>query len=387
MIWPQSSLKITQAVSLNELVNLPKQFKREDPHYVIDILHWIQCRYLLVRPQDLKPSPATSTGNSDVKPGAFRQDPARQILGPYLNHGMSSILDEHLPSTLGKVTDYGFVVNVPEIAIPTVKKRKEHDPSSSTDQTRYDSSDEDTDDEDIHYEDTDDEDTDDVNFLSAEGGTQSRVVDSGLTTFRPGSLDFSRLPQLALPSYATNTAQKTIQRELLKLQKVQATTPLHELGWYIEFDKIENLFQWIVELHSFDPSLPLAKDMQAAEIASIVLEIRFLRGFPMTPPFIRVIQPRFLPFMNGGGGHVTSGGAMCMELLTNTGWSPVNSMESVFLQVRLAMCNLEPKPARLVKGINGADQYSIGEAVDAYTRAANQHGWEVPKELQEMMLQ
>lgn len=27
-------------------------------------------------------------------------------------------------------------------------------------------------------------------------------------------------------------------------------------------------------------------------------------------------RPRFLSFMNGGGGHVTAGGAICMQLLT-----------------------------------------------------------------------
>ncbi|KAH8159314.1 hypothetical protein CIB48_g8930 [Xylaria polymorpha] len=196
------------------------------------------------------------------------------------------------------------------------------------------------------------------------------------------------LPRFDMPTYATKPAQQTIQRELQKLQKVQSTTPLHELGWYIDFDEIENMFQLIVELHSFDPDLPLAKDMKAASITSIVLEIRFLRGFPLTPPFIRVIQPRFVPFFNGGGGHVTSGGAMCMELLTNTGWSPVNSMESVLLQVRLAICSLEPKPARLEKVTDGHchGQYSVREAVDAYMRAAASHGWEVPADIKEVTM-
>lgn len=37
-----------------------------------------------------------------------------------------------------------------------------------------------------------------------------------------------------------------------------------------------------------------------------------------------------------------------MELLTNSGWSPVSSVESVLLQVRMAMSSLDPKPARLM---------------------------------------
>jgi ubiquitin-conjugating enzyme E2 Q len=42
-------------------------------------------------------------------------------------------------------------------------------------------------------------------------------------------------------------------------------------------------------------------------INSVVFEIRFLPSFPLSPPFFRIIKPRFLPFIRGGGGHVTGG--------------------------------------------------------------------------------
>ncbi|KAJ7474937.1 hypothetical protein FB451DRAFT_1247033 [Mycena latifolia] len=29
--------------------------------------------------------------------------------------------------------------------------------------------------------------------------------------------------------------------------------------------------------------------------------------YPIGPPFFRIITPRFLPFIQGGGGHVTGG--------------------------------------------------------------------------------
>ena len=166
--------------------------------------------------------------------------------------------------------------------------------------------------------------------------------------------------------------------------KVQDNTPLHELGWYINRNMIQNVYQWIVELHSFDPDLPLSKDMKNAGIKSVVLELRFGKDFPVSPPFVRVIRPRFLPFTVGGGGHVTGGGAMCMELLTNSGWSPVSSIESVLLQVRMAIMNLEPKPARLeAQGKQKQRDYGVGEAMDAYVRACRAHGWEVPKDFKE----
>ena len=148
---------------------------------------------------------------------------------------------------------------------------------------------------------------------------------------------------------------------------------------------VNNVYQWIVELHSFEPELPLAKDMKSAGAASIVMEVRFGKDFPFSPPFLRVIRPRFLPFTLGGGGHVTAGGAMCMELLTNSGWSSVSSMEGVLLQVRLALSNLEPRPARLEgKGNRQSQQdYGTGEAMAAYIRACNTHGWKVPDSFKE----
>jgi ubiquitin-conjugating enzyme E2 Q len=122
--------------------------------------------------------------------------------------------------------------------------------------------------------------------------------------------------------------------------------------------------------------------MKSKNVKSIVLELRFGKEYPMSPPFVRVIRPRFLGFQQGGGGHVTAGGAMCMQLLTNDGWSAVSSIESVLLQVRMAISSLDPKPARLQVGAPA--DYGVGEAVEAYMRACAVHGWTVPAGFKEM---
>lgn len=71
--------------------------------------------------------------------------------------------------------------------------------------------------------------------------------------------------------------------------------------------------------------------MKQKGVKSILMEIRFGDSYPFSPPFFRVVHPRFLPFIHGGGGHVTGGGSICMGahfpelvLLTVPADSPAN---------------------------------------------------------------
>lgn len=208
------------------------------------------------------------------------------------------------------------------------------------------------------------------------GFIQSLKGSKALTNYVPGTLDYNTLPMLQQPSWASSSATRCLMRDFKALIKTQNEQPMHELGWHIDEDQIENMYQWIVELHSFDPKLPLAQDMKKYDVKSVVLELRFGKEYPMAPPFVRIIRPRFLSFAAGGGGHVTAGGAMCMELLTNDGWSAASSIESVLVQVRMAITSLDPKPARLER--SGQHDYGVGEAVEAYMRACAIHGWTVP---------
>lgn len=210
------------------------------------------------------------------------------------------------------------------------------------------------------------------------------LLDTSETDFVPGSLDMSNIKILPHPDDASRTASSQLLKAFNALLRTQITTPAHELGWYINPNGVVNMYQWIVELHSFDKDIPLAQDMKKAEITSIVLEMRFTNQYPFAPPFVRVVKPRFLPFNQGGGGHITEGGAICMELLTNSGWSAVSSIESVLLQIRLAMSENE-RPARLAtKGGHGNSRgvehgvYGVGEAIVAFERACRAHGWTVP---------
>lgn len=96
-------------------------------------------------------------------------------------------------------------------------------------------------------------------------------------------------------------------------------------------------------------------------------------------------QTPHVPFqdsrLTNTGGHVTIGGAICMEILTNTGWLPTMTPESVLLSVKMAMSSLDPRPARLMqRSSKSMSDYSPHEAMEAFQRFAGKHGWQVPQD-------
>ncbi|KAK5011076.1 hypothetical protein LTR28_005889 [Elasticomyces elasticus] len=346
--WPGSMLKITAVLALSEIVNAPAEFQSQRPYLVVKQLDWIQTRYLFIR------SAIRRKNKDGMKPkDVYAQDPG---LTPSGESGPIII-----PASAIKARGNAKITNA------TTQSSKRFQPSACLDGKGNVTDMVTTEDEDIAI------------LWSEDVPTNQNSMTCGENT----------LPLINVPPYATSSATQTLTRAFAALQKVQETTPLYELGWFIDLEKFDNAYQWIVQLHSFDSfsetdkPLPLAEQMKKRKIDSVVLEMRFGGDFPMSPPFVRVIRPRFVPFMQGGGGHVTAGGAICMELLTNTGWSSASSIDSVLLQIRLAIASREPFPAQLDHVQHG---YGVSEAVDAYIRACHNHGWRVPDGFREMAL-
>ncbi|RMZ76431.1 hypothetical protein DV737_g4803, partial [Chaetothyriales sp. CBS 132003] len=293
--WPRSILGVANALSLEEVVNKTDAFLSKLPHYVVADTDWIQTRYLFIK-SDLKHSTASSTVV------AYDQDPQHQCYNGTsqpIQIPVTAVSKSRRPAPSPTAINTGF-------------KKIKHSPPSADEQ-----------------------------IVEKQGDDADSVmsdVDDG--TF------LNNIKFLDPPKDASISATNSLQRALKEAVKVQNTTPLSTLAWYINSDHFSNLYQWIIQLHSFNEKLPLAKDMKRAGIVSIVLEMRFTNQFPFSPPFIRVVKPRFLPFSAVGGGHVTQGGASCMEFLTNTGWTAVTSIEMVLLHVQLAMSD-EERPVRL----------------------------------------
>lgn len=310
--WASTLLAPTSVISLNELVNSPNDFTSRTPHLVVQHLDWIQTRYLFVQ-SHLRP---TVDPLEEVTGPLLAQDP---LYSPSGVDGKIKIPRRMSDKTIDLPAKRKSMSKGSDAASKAAKvlRKGGRPPKTAIEDDAGDTSSDVTDDEDRQ-------------FLAIETGEETElqslpVPTSRQTTtikcrFAPGALDHSTLPIMPEPSYASIACSKRLQADLQALVKVQNQSNLAELGWYIDASKIDNLYQWIVELHSFEQfeynngELPLAMDMQAMDINSIVMEMRFGASYPMTPPFVRVIRPRFLGFAMGGGGHVTFGGAMCMEV-------------------------------------------------------------------------
>ena len=379
LTWPNSELKISSTISLNEVVNCPTEFVSQSPHYVVNQLDWIQTRYLFVKTE------ANCQTKTSAPSLVFEQDKARAVIGPggvAVSIPITAVSKSRRPVVETKKLPNS---NKKAKTIGVTNQKSAEDAEDDLDSVVSDLSDREylnSDMEDYKTPTTVVEEINNTNSLRAKRPRDPDVI---LTDFVPGSLDVSSIKILKEPAFATTQATKHLSKTLLELVKVQKSSKLHELGWWIDADKVDNMYQWIIELHSFDKALPLSADMKKAGITSIVLEMRFTGNFPFSPPFVRVVRPRFLPFLAGGGGHVTAGGAICMELLTNNGWLVTNSIESLLLQIRMAISSTDPRPARLEsRGARYGDNnssYSVGEAIEAFRRACRTHGWQIPQDI------
>jgi len=169
----------------------------------------------------------------------------------------------------------------------------------------------------------------------------------------------------------SNAATLRLIQDLKSLKRSQSKS-----GFNAEPVKINgkaNLYHWEVKLFDFEG--PLAKDLVQFKKQSgkdfITIHLRFSGDYPFKPPFVRVVDPVFV-FRTG---HVTLGGAICMELLTNSGWKPFNDIEQIIVQIRAEIGSLDGG-ARLDLG-QSSSAYSESGAWEAFYRAAANHGWDV----------
>jgi ubiquitin-protein ligase len=196
------------------------------------------------------------------------------------------------------------------------------------------------------------------------------ILDGNEDATRKKKISENTTQDVIEPEFATPFASKTIMRDILNFTR--------NCPPWLTFDEnsVENLYRWRVLMKDFPEDLPLSRDLKKKNLSGIILELCFGPSYPIAPPFIRVVSPRMLQFCNGGGGHVTAGGSICMDLLTDSGWLPSYTLESALLQVKMALSAVDPAPARLDTHRSHIP-YGIQESWESFTRVARDHGWKV----------
>ena len=138
------------------------------------------------------------------------------------------------------------------------------------------------------------------------------------------------------------------------------------LGFRIQLYEEDNLSKWLVYITNPE-NASLLEQMRRLGINAIELEITFKDTYPIEPPFIRIVYPHFI-FHSG---HITIGGSLCMEMLTNQGWSPTFNIENVITQIKLAI----NEGNGVIDEVHYKKRYTMDEAIDAFKRVLASHGW------------
>ncbi len=155
-------------------------------------------------------------------------------------------------------------------------------------------------------------------------------------------------------------------KKIVKEYKNILTQKPESVGFRIDVNP-NNLYLWKVFLFGYNKDDAIGKDMIKYNVKEIEMEVLFPPTYPMAPPFVRVIKPRFQHLT----GHITTGGSICTQILTEKYWSPACSMEALIMTIKSEILEgdgrLDPKMYNI--------EYSEKEARDSFVRVAKGHGW------------
>ena len=152
-------------------------------------------------------------------------------------------------------------------------------------------------------------------------------------------------------------------KRLLKDVAALQSTDLEALGISMELVG-DSLSKWTCKFFDFDPTSALQQDLAKLAQPTIDLEITFPNDYPMTPPFVRILRPQFQHMT----GHITLGGAVCMQFLTRSGWSPVSDIEGLLVSIR----------SQILAGgarVQCEGSYRLQGARESFDMLVRRYGW------------
>lgn len=326
--WSNSLLKgLTNILALCELVDHTKYRRKTTQFYVMSDVEAVQLRYLFVR---AKVTDIPNFGDESPKRDRQMISDLREF------YGTSNERITEVPNAKERI----FLQKLPH---PVLDGAKPVD-----------------------------------NFKIQPAMSKEKIADSEVE-FEPWIREFALRSNRIDWAAADSGAVRILQREITRIYSHQQSTPRQDLD-YVLYVSENNMFHWMIKLINFSKfdsnSFSLVKDMKQNNIDEVLLEAIFPKSFPTEPPFIRVITPMFNPRT----AHVTINGAICIDVLTNAGWNPTVSFDSVMMAIRENMLDGGPSGGTLrpVKGSVLSESYPFYAAVDDFQRVSRQHGWQLP---------
>uniref|UniRef100_A0A7S2QJ57 UBC core domain-containing protein n=1 Tax=Zooxanthella nutricula TaxID=1333877 RepID=A0A7S2QJ57_9DINO len=122
---------------------------------------------------------------------------------------------------------------------------------------------------------------------------------------------------------------KRVMGEAKRLLSSQGLEDAKAGGYSFTLLDRDNLSKWSVRLNGLNKDGKLAKDLLKHKLEpSIDLEISLPDGFPLEPPFARVLYPQLT------GGFVFAHGGICFEPLTAKGWAPAMTLPALAIAIQ-----------------------------------------------------
>ncbi|XP_053597782.1 ubiquitin-conjugating enzyme E2 Q2-like [Microplitis demolitor] len=241
------------------------------------------------------------------------------------------------------------------------------------------------DESDVNTEDEASEHDDDLDDFEEEVNTEKIKTDEEMSS--EGLAAWRRLQQIRMKYTSKNGSSGIIQatdRLMKELRDIYRSDSFKNKIYTIELVN-DSLYRWNVGIKSTDPDSPLTKDLELLKKREgkdfILLQILFSDMFPFEPPFVRIVHPIM------SGDFVTSGGALCMELLTKQGWSSAFTMEALIMQILATMLKGHARVWQFdeTKSLSSSNnpnlRYTLYDAVlsfDSLEKKHQERGWHTP---------
>ena len=117
--------------------------------------------------------------------------------------------------------------------------------------------------------------------------------------------------------------------EARRLLSQEGLAEAEKSGYKFCLQDQENLAKWHVQLTDLNPEGKLLADLKKHNLEpQIDLELILPDGFPMEPPFARVLYPQLR------GGYVFERGGICFEPLTQKGWVPSMTLPALAIAIK-----------------------------------------------------